>query len=246
MWCDIPEQTGLIARCSPVTPLVWFQTSPWGQDAQCASCPHGGSCAPMPEKIGQGASPADTSSGAQTESSEEALQMTALKEALLAVQAERGQTQAMPSSAEAVDEGEDELEKMLVQRHERRKETASMAAGRSHTLSRGSLASATSSSSSISSDAERSFRRIRWRDAPSLPDPESRENSQGLSQTRLRLSNTNSGTRYRTSPSVSAPSSTKVSPTMRPERAATAESIRTSVQAMSPTEPAAATSTRDC
>ena len=225
MWCDIPEQTGLIARCSPVTPLVWFQTSPWGQDAQCASCPHGGSCAPMPEKIGQGASPADTSSGAQTESSEEALQMTALKEALLAVQAERGQTQATPSSAEAVDEGEDQLEKMLVQRHERRKETASMAAGRSHTLSRGSLASATSSSSSISSDAERSFRRIRWRDAPSLPDPE---------------------TRYRTSPSVSAPSSTKASPTMRPERAATAESIRTSVQAMSPTEPAAATSTRDC
>ena len=179
----------------------------------------------MPEKIGQGASPADTSSGAQTESSEEALQMTALKEALLAVQAERGQTQAMPSSAAAVDQGEDQLEKMLVQRHERRKETASMAAGRSHTLSRGSLASATSSSSSISSDAERSFRRIRWRDAPSLPDPE---------------------TRYRTSPSVSAPSSTKVSPTMRPERAATAESIRTSVQAMSPTEPAAATSTRDC
>ena len=225
MWCDIPEQTGLIARCSPVTPLVWFQTSPWGQDAQCASCPHGGSCAPMPEKIGQGASPADTSSGAQTESSEEALKMTALKEALLAVQAERGQTQAMPSSAAAVDQGEDQLEKMLVQRHERRKETASMAAGRSHTLSRGSLASATSSSSSISSDAERSFRRIRWRDAPSLPDPE---------------------TRYRTSPSVSAPSSTKASPTMRPERAATAESIRTSVQAMSPTEPAAATSTRDC
>ena len=225
MWCDIPEQTGLIARCSPVTPLVWFQTSPWGQDAQCASCPHGGSCAPMPEKIGQGAPPADTSSGAQTESSEEALKMTALKEALLAVQAERGQTQAMPSSAAAVDQGEDQLEKMLVQRHERRKETASMAAGRSHTLSRGSLASATSSSSSISSDAERSFRRIRWRDAPSLPDPE---------------------TRYRTSPSVSAPSSTKASPTMRPERAATAESIRTSVQAMSPTEPAAATSTRDC
>ena len=192
----------------------------------------------MPEKIGQEGPPADTSSGAQNESSEEALQMTELKEALLAVQAGRGQTQAMPSSAEAVDEGEDELEKMLVQRHERRKETASMAAGRSHTLSKGSLPSATSSSSSISSDAESSFARIRWRNAPGLPDPESRENSQGLSQTRLRL-------RYGTSPIASAPSSTRVSPTMQPERAATSESIRTSMQPMAPTEPAAATSTRD-
>ena len=192
----------------------------------------------MPEKIGQEGPPADTSSGAQNESSEEALQMTELKEALLAVQAGRGQTQAMPSSAEAVDEGEDELEKMLVQRHERRKETASMAAGRSHTLSKGSLPSATSSSSSITSDAESSFARIRWRNAPGLPDPESRENSQGLSQTRLRL-------RYGTSPIASAPSSTRVSPTMQPERAATSESIRTSMQPMAPTEPAAATSTRD-
>ena len=241
MWCDIP------GRCNPNP----HRTDGADRSLQacdafglvCASCPRGGSCAPMPEKIGQEGPPADTSSGAHNESSEQALQMTELKEALLAtVQAGRGQTQAMPSSAEAVDEGEDELEKMLVQRHERRKETASMAAGRSHTLSLGSLASATSSSSSVASDVESSFARIRWRNAPGLPDPESRENSQGLSQTRLRLRD---GTCYRTPPIASAPSSTRVSPTMQPERAATSESIRTSMQSMAPTEPAAATSTRD-
>ena len=118
------------------------------------------------QKIGQEGPTADRSSGAQNESPQEALQMTELQEALRAVEAERGHTQATTSAAEAVeaqdpavctvpdlkgssqaggskdergppagegidrdedvqDDSDDELEKMLVERHKRRTEAAS-------------------------------------------------------------------------------------------------------------------------
>ena len=209
------------------------------------------------QKIGQEGPTADRSSchssGAQNESPQEALQMTELQEALRAVEAECGHTQATTSAAEAVeaqdpavctvpdlkgssqaggskdergppagegidrdedvqDVSDDELEKMLVERHKRRTEAASAKMTDPHTRSGASLLSGASSASSISDEeaARNSFAKIKWRNMPAL------------------------------GPNIAETKSVKVSPTFQPELSTSWES---SMQALasSSTEPAAAT-----
>ena len=259
------------------------------------------------KKIGQAGPTADRSSGAQNESPQEALQMTELQEALRAVEAERGHTQATTSAAEAVeaqdpavctvpdlkgssqaggskdergppagegidrdedvqDDSDDELEKMLVERHKRRTEAASAASAKMtdlHTRSGGSLPSATSSASSISDEdaARSSFAKIKWRNMPPLPPardtskvsptfqpelPTSLERSmQALASSSTEpAAATGHGTSFRPSPSSSATSSAKISPAFKPGRA-TSSSESSAVQALTSAEPAAATSPRD-
>ena len=260
------------------------------------------------QKIGQEGPTADRSSchssGAQNESPQEALQMTELQEALRAVEAECGHTQATTSAAEAVeaqdpavctvpdlkgssqaggskdergppagegidrdedvqDDSDDELEKMLVERHKRRTEAASAKMTDLHTRSGGSLPSATSSASSISDEdaARSSFAKIKWRNMPPLPPardtskvsptfqpelPTSLERSmQALASSSTEpAAATGHGTSFRPSPSSSATSSAKISPAFKPGRA-TSSSESSAVQALTSAEPAAATSPRD-
>ena len=263
------------------------------------------------QKIGQEGPTADRSSchssGAQNESPQEALQMTELQEALRAVEAECGHTQATTSAAEAVeaqdpavctvpdlkgssqaggskdergppagegidrdedvqDDSDDELEKMLVERHKRRTEAASAKMTDLHTRSGGSLPSATSSASSISDkDAARSsFAKIKWRNMPPLPPARDTSKVSPTFQPQLPTSLTSSersmqalassstepaaatghGTSFRPSPSSSATSSAKISPAFKPGRA-TSSSESSAVQALTSAEPAAATSPRD-
>ena len=230
------------------------------------------------QKIGQEGPTADRSSGAQNESPQEALQMTELQEALRAVEAECGHTQATTSAAEAVeaqdlavctvpdlkgssqaggskdehgppagegidrdadvqDDSDDELEKMLVERHKRRTEAASAKMTDLHTRSGGSLPSATSSASSISDEdaARSSFAKIKWRNMPPLPPARDKSKVSSTFQP--------ARTSFRPSPSSSATSSAKSSPAVKPGRAPS--SSESSMQALTSTEPAAATSPRD-
>ena len=234
--------------------------------------------------------------------------MTELQEALRAVEAERGHTQASTSAAEAVeaqdpalpdlkgsaagssqaggskdergppagegidrdedvqDDSDDELEKMLVERHKRRTEAASAKMTDLHTRSGGSLPSATSSASSISDEdaARSSFAKIKWRNMPPLPPARDTSKVSPTFQPQLPTSLTSSersmqalassstepaaatghGTSFRPSPSSSATSSAKISPASKPGRA-TSSSESSTVQALTSTEPAAATSPRD-
>ena len=218
--------------------------------------------------------------------------MTELQEALRAVEAECGHTQATTSVAEAVeaqdlavctvpdlkgssqaggskdehgppagegidrdadvqDDSDDELEKMLVERHKRRTEAASAKMTDLHTRSGGSLPPAASSASSISDEdaARSSFAKIKWRNMPPLPPARDMskvsptfqpadEVEQAATQGAAQLVG-----HFRPSPSSSATSSAKSSPAFKPGRAPS--SSESSMQALTSTEPAAATSPRD-
>ena len=207
------------------------------------------------QKIGQEGPTADRSSGAQNESPQEALQMTELQEALRAVEAERGHTQASTSAAEAVeaqdpalpdlkgsaagssqaggskdergppagegidrdedvqDDSDDELETMLVERHKRRTEAASAKKTDPGTRSGGSLPSAASSASSISDEDAARSSFAKIKWRNMPPLPPARDKST---------------------------SSAKSSPAVKPGRAPS--SSESSMQALTSTEPAAATS----